>query len=140
MPPPSEPPPRSHCSPPRNSGDRRILLLLALLSATALPFLLPKMLERYYFLGDVLALAVALSWRTRKAGFAALAIQMASLVTLLTYIYSYHWPYPALLGVVFAAAGLATIVSLLRDRAIRSPWWDAGALLPRLASAERTIA
>lgn len=122
----------------RHSRDRRILLLLALLSATALPFLLPKMLERYYFLADVLAVAVALAWRTRKSGLAALAIQSASLVTLLTYIYSYHWPYPALLGIGFAAAGLATTISLLRDCAIS--WPDAAALLPRLASAERTIA
>lgn len=85
------------------------MLTLALLSATALPFLLPKMLERYYFLGDVLALALALSLGTRRAGFIALAVQLASLVSLLTYIYWFYWPYPTLLGAGFAAAALGAI-------------------------------
>jgi Gpi18-like mannosyltransferase len=102
----------------RRFGDRQAMLLLALLSATALPFLLPKMLERYYFLGDVLALALALSLRTRLAVLVALAVQLASLFSLLTYIYWFHWPYPALLGTLCAAGGLTMIWMLVwRDGA-----------------------
>jgi hypothetical protein len=96
--------------------DRQRLLLVALLSATALPFLLPKMLERYYFLGDVLALAFALSLRTRGATFIAVAVQMASLLSLLTYVYWYHAPYPALGGAVCAGAALAVMSRLMMQR------------------------
>ena len=56
------------------------------------------MLERYYFLADVLALALALSLQTRRAALIAIGVQGASLLSLLTYIYWYHWPYPALAG------------------------------------------
>ncbi len=100
--------------------DRRTLLLLGVLSATALPFLLPKMLERYYFLGDVLALTLALSFATPRAIKVAIAIQLASLMSLLTYIYWYHWPYPALAGTVFAAAGLAGTLALIRENRVSS--------------------
>ena len=101
----------------RSFRDGRVMLLLALFSATVLPFLLPKMLERYYFLGDVLALVMALSFATRPAIKVAFAVQLASAISLLTYIYSYHWPYPALAGIVFAAAGLVGTILLLRDSA-----------------------
>ena len=37
----------------------RAMILLALLSSIALPFLFPKMLERYFFLADLLSLAFA---------------------------------------------------------------------------------
>jgi Gpi18-like mannosyltransferase len=99
--------------------DRRIMLALAVLSATALPFLLPKMLERYYFLADVLALALAISFRSRLACLIALTVQSASLLSLLTYILWYHHPYPTLFGSAFAATALAAICVLLRQTAAR---------------------
>jgi hypothetical protein len=105
----------------RSFRNRRAMLLIALFSATALPFLLPKMLERYYFLADVLALAVALSLRTRRATFVAVAVQLASLLSLFTYIYWYHWPYPALAAALFAAAGLAGMMPLLKESGARWP-------------------
>jgi len=113
----------------RAAHDRRTLLLLALLSATALPFLLPKMLERYYFLADILALSMALAFATRRAVLVAIAIQIASAISLLTYIYSYHWPYPALAGIAFAAAGLVGTILMLRDSRLEQP-----ALQERLTS------
>jgi len=39
--------------------DRRAMVVLALLSFLARPFLLPTMIERYYFLADLLSLVVA---------------------------------------------------------------------------------
>jgi Gpi18-like mannosyltransferase len=101
--------------------DRRRLLLVGLLSATALPFLLPKMHERYYFLADVLALALALALRTRGATFIAVAVQMASLLSVFTYVYWYHDPYPALVAAVFASAALFAMGQLLRDGLQRAP-------------------
>ena len=120
--------------------DRRAMLLLGALSATVLPFLLPKMLERYYFLGDVLTLAFALSWRTRSAGLIAGLVQAASLLSLLTYIYWFHWPYPALLGIVFAGGGLAGMISLLRKSEVEWPRLNVAAAAQPLASAGRTAA
>lgn len=107
--------------------NRRKLLLLALLSATVLPFLLPKMLERYYFLGDVLALVLTMSFQTRRAAAIAVAVQGASLVSLLTYIYWFTWPYPALLGIPLAGFAIASAADMLRQEGAR---W----LLPRLSS------
>ena len=103
--------------------DRKALLLLGALSGTLLPFLLPKMLERYYFLGDVLVLAMALSFAGRRPTLVAVAVQLGSAISLLTYIYSYHWPYPALAGTAFAAAGIAGLLALLREHGVgwRSP-------------------
>jgi Gpi18-like mannosyltransferase len=55
------------------------LLLLALLSAVLMPYLLPKMLDRYFFLADLLAYTLAivrLRWWTVGA---AVGIQLGSL-------------------------------------------------------------
>jgi len=85
----------------------RALILLGALAGTALPFLLPKMLERYYFLGDVMTLALVLSLRSRPAFYAMCAVQIASILSHITLMYFFYQPYPALVGALFAAAGLA---------------------------------
>jgi Gpi18-like mannosyltransferase len=101
--------------------DPRRMLLLALLSSLLVPFLLPKMLERYYFLADVLAVAVALSMRTPTAILVALCVQLASLLSLLTYMYFYVWPYPTLAGACFSAAALYGTWSMINDDATFLP-------------------
>ena len=97
----------------RNFRDAKVLILLAALAGTALPFLLPKMLERYYFLGDVMTLALALSMRGSLSSFAVRAVQIASVLGHLTYIYFFHEPWPALFGAVFAAAGIGAMCILV---------------------------
>ena len=97
----------------------KVLLALALLSATALPFVLPKMHERYQFLADILALALALVASDRKAIAIAVAVQFTSLTALVSYIYA--WPTPALIGAIGGAWACAAIFQ----------WgWDAGARWP----------
>jgi Gpi18-like mannosyltransferase len=93
------------------------LLLLALISAVAVPFLLPKMHERYFFLADVLALALALSSRDRGVIGIAVAVQFASLAALVSYIYD--WRVPVLIGSLAAAAALAGAARVLHDFAAR---------------------
>jgi hypothetical protein len=84
------------------------LLVLATTSAFALPYLLPKMHERYLFLADVLALALVLARSTRATVLAAIGVQLTSLSALLAYIYK--WPLLALAG---AWIGAATLMLLL---------------------------
>ena len=119
--------------------NRRAMLTLAVLSAIALPFLLPKMLERYFFLADVLSLVLAQSLRGRMATFIAVAIQAASLLSLLTYIYWFYTPSPTLIGALFSTAAKPAnpfmMQSLALARAIQehSP---AGGQLCSLANAD----
>lgn len=87
----------------------RAMLLLALLSASALPFLLPKMHERFYFLADALALALILAAPTRRNLLAAATVQLASLASVVTYLYFYWNPVPALAAAFVAAAALVVI-------------------------------
>ena len=125
----------------RASRDPRLLILLAAISGTALPFLLPKMLERYYFLGDVMTLALALAWKARTTGFVLRAVQLASILSLITYIHFYHHPYLALAGAACALAGLVAMARLLGaefERLGEAPWdrWRAPvrALIGRASS------
>lgn len=87
----------------------KAMLTLALLSATALPFLLPKMHERYMFLADVLALALALAVRSRTSIAIAIGVQLASLSALASYVY--NWPVPALIGAIAGGAALLAIAA-----------------------------
>ncbi|MGN6059181.1 MAG: hypothetical protein ACTHOI_11440 [Sphingomicrobium sp.] len=96
----------------RGCRDPQLLVLLAALSGTVFPFLLPKMLERYYFLGDVMTLALALSLKDRRATVAALSVQLASVLSHMTYLYSFDHPYPALGGAVCASVGLLAMCRL----------------------------
>lgn len=98
----------------RAARDPRTLILLAAIAGTALPFLLPKMLERYYFLGDVMTLAVALSVVGREASLAVRAVQLASILSQFSYLYFIDHPYPSLLGAVCAAVGLVAMGRLAR--------------------------
>lgn len=96
----------------RSVRDPKLLILLGALAGTALPFLLPKMLERYYFLGDILTLALAVAVPGRLTGLAVRAVQLASILSHLTYIYFFNHPWPALIGAMAAAAGLAAMCAL----------------------------
>ena len=99
------------------------MLPVALLSVIALPFILPRMHERYFFLADVLALALALTLRTRMAITAAVGMQLASLASLFSYfiLSFYQRPFPTLVGSLFAAAALIATWRIIRDEEGRAP-------------------
>jgi Gpi18-like mannosyltransferase len=118
----------------------RAMLALALLSSLALPFLFPKMLERYFFLADLLSVALAIAYCSERTIFVALAVQLASLLSLLTYMYFYAHPYPTLVGAVFAAAALVTTAILARRWGARWPRFRPAIAALRPALGERTAA
>jgi len=93
------------------------ILPLALLSAMALPYLLPKMHERFLFLADVLALALALARPSRRAVAIVLAVQLTSLSALLSYMYFYLMPWPALAGALVGGAAISLILREVRTAA-----------------------
>ena len=103
----------------RSVQRTRALLPLALLSATALPYMLPKMHERYLFLADVLAFALAAVQPSRKTVTAALAVQLTSLSALIAYIY--NWRAPALAGALVGAAALLVIAGIVREELASRP-------------------
>jgi hypothetical protein len=87
-------------------GKPKAMAMLALLSSFALPFFFPKMLERYYFLADLLSLAIAVSVCARSTALLAVGVQLASFLSLLTYMYFYDDPYPTLIAIVPATVAL----------------------------------
>jgi Gpi18-like mannosyltransferase len=98
----------------------RALIFLALLSAIALPYFFPKMLERYFFLADLLSLSVALALRTRASILVAGAMQVASTFSLITYMYFFGSPYLTMIGVLFSTAAMVT--ALVQARRNGAEW------------------
>jgi hypothetical protein len=62
-------------------------LEVALLSALLIPYLLPNMHERYFFLGDVLAFTAAYVRRDRISLVIALLVQAASFLSIVGYLW-----------------------------------------------------
>lgn len=118
----------------------RAMLQLALLASLVLPFLFPKMLERYYFLAGLLSVAAAISYPRWSTIALAAAIEIASGLSLLTYMYFYAQPYLTLIGVPFAGAAIAGAYLLARRNVAEWPTLNAVAAPPPPASAERIAA
>jgi Gpi18-like mannosyltransferase len=81
--------------------DAEGLLLAALVSCAFVPFLLPKMHDRYFFAADLLSLALAFANPTYVA--AAVALQTASALAYLPYSLGYD---------THVAAGLINVVTV----------------------------
>jgi Gpi18-like mannosyltransferase len=94
----------------RLEGTPGNLVALALLSAMLLPFLLPKMHERFFFLADVLALAYAALRRDRLGWVVFLLIETASVAALLGMMLRLQLP-PVIGGMMM----LTAILILGRD-------------------------
>ena len=76
----------------RLEGTPVHLVALALLSAMILPFLLPKMHERFFFLADVLALAYVALRRDRLGWAVFLLVETASVAALLGMMFRLQLP------------------------------------------------
>jgi len=96
---------------------RRDPLDVALLSALVVPFLLPKMLDRFFFLADLLSLAIAYSRRDRASIALAVVVQCGSFFSIVAYLHQWPW--------LNAAASLFTGSALLYVLAKISLNWPA---------------
>lgn len=96
----------------RRSWSPAGLIAGALLCALMLPWLLPKMHERYFFLADLLAFSLALVSRDRASLAIALAVQLASLSAYFSYYVD--WPFPAIAGSLLPALASAEVLRFLK--------------------------
>lgn len=85
----------------------QVMLALSLLSALALPWLLPKMHERYFFLADIIAVALALVMNDRRHWTIAFCIEAASMLSIVGYLAQSH--FPAMIGVPLSAIAVILI-------------------------------
>jgi Gpi18-like mannosyltransferase len=90
----------------------KLILCAAVLSTLMLPWLLPKMHERYFLLADVLAFALAFAVRDRSTLLIAVLIQFASLSAIFSY--TVHRPLVVMLGGIIAGGALLAVIDLMR--------------------------
>src|SRR5207302_9860160 len=64
---------------------------VALLSALLIPFLLPKMLQRFFFLADILSLVIAYVRRDRISITVAVLVQAGSFLSIIAYLRGWAW-------------------------------------------------
>jgi Gpi18-like mannosyltransferase len=86
----------------------------ALLSSFMLPWLLPKMHERYWLLADMLAFAFAVVARDRSAALIAITVTLASAASIFSYVTS--WRLPVVLAAVLSGFALLALVEYLVRR------------------------
>ena len=88
------------------------LIALALLSACLIPFLLPKMHERFFFLADVLAFLLAFIRQDRRSMAIFFLVQGASVLALIAIILKI--PLAPVLGCFMVSGALLMLVDQLR--------------------------
>jgi Gpi18-like mannosyltransferase len=96
--------------------------------------------ERYFFLADLLSLAAAISWPKPRVLLVAVATQLASLLSLITYLFYGSWAYLTFAGVPFAALALVMSFALAKRPGGDWPRFRTSVGPPRLASDARTAA
>jgi Gpi18-like mannosyltransferase len=92
--------------------DRHDLLVLATASALVLPFVLPKMHNRYFFLADVFSYMLAVVEPSRARKELAICMQCGSGLAYAQYLF--HLPGTAALGALFVARAIYLMAGELR--------------------------
>jgi Gpi18-like mannosyltransferase len=90
----------------------KLLLAAATLSALIIPWLLPKMHERYFMLADLLSFALAFAARGRSTLLIAVLVQFASVSAYFSYAVSR--PLWAMLAALISAGALVAIADYIR--------------------------
>jgi len=94
--------------------DPETLLLIAAAGAIILPFVLPKMHNRYFFLGDVLSFARAILFPSARRTRIAALMQAGSFLSGLAFVIGL--PAGAPVGAIFMTAAVVLTLHELRDR------------------------
>jgi Gpi18-like mannosyltransferase len=96
----------------RRRLDPMMTMRIALLSAMTIPYLLPKMHERYWLLADLLSFAIAVIARDRRSVQVFLACQLASTIAIIGSMSDF--PYVVAASVVPATVAIALLLLQLR--------------------------
>lgn len=102
---------------------KEMLMLLATLSVTVLPYFLPKMHQRYFFAADVISIVYAFYFP--RHFYIPVVIGMSSFFAYFPYLFGSH--HAVALLPYLAVALLAVIVVLGREFLLRYPWIEDGA-------------
>lgn len=94
----------------------RNLLLAALFSAIIIPFFLPKMLERFFFLADVLSFTLAYSRRGRANIATAVLVQAGSFLSIIAYLLGWLWLNAVASLFMASAVGIVSCVLAIEER------------------------
>jgi hypothetical protein len=65
--------------------------LVALLSAILIPFVLPKILESFFFLADVLSFVIVSAYRDLRSTAVAVLVQLGSCLSIIAYLAAWIW-------------------------------------------------
>lgn len=97
----------------RKRLDPMMTMRIALLSAMMVPYLLPKMHERYFLLADLLSFAIAVIACDRRSAQVFVACQLASIIA----IFGSMFDFPRVAAASVVPATLAITLLLLQLRA-----------------------
>ncbi|KQN90622.1 hypothetical protein ASE95_14300 [Sphingomonas sp. Leaf231] len=103
----------------RHLDDPANLLLTALAGAILVPYLLPKMHNRYFFMADVLALAYAFIRPSARTFRIVVLTQIGSLLAYATFLL--HLTGGAFVGAFFMSGALVLVLREVRGRMPRIP-------------------
>lgn len=96
--------------------DPRCVVALALLATMIVPFLLPKMHERFFFIADILAFVLAYVWRDRRSILVLLLVQGASMLA--TWGLFLHRPAMPMAGALLMAGAILLTIGILRGKPV----------------------
>lgn len=97
----------------RKHLDPMMTMRLALLSAMMVPYLLPKMHERYLLLADLLSFAIAVVARDRRSVQVFVACELASMIA----VFGSMFDFPRVIAASIVPATVALVLLLLQLRA-----------------------
>lgn len=113
----------------RKMTGRSDFLLIALLSSIAVPYFLPRMHERYFFMADILSFLLACIFRSAPTIAAAVLIGIGTLLALAGYLL--HFAAGPAIGALFVTVALILVTLMFISRAFpQSAGWMPAALAP----------
>lgn len=108
-----------------NKAGNLDLLTLALISAIWLPYVLPKMHERFFFMADILSFALAVVAPSRQTVACAVLVQLASFLSLGAFVFGIAagpaLGVPLMTGAALISLRMFLVPSEPREDLVRAP-------------------